>query len=471
MPFIHEDFLLHTETARRLYHSVASKEPILDFHSHLPPGDIAANRQFANLFEIWLEGDHYKWRAMRSNGVPERYCTGDAPAKEKFLAWAKTSPQTLRNPLFHWTQLELKRYFGIDDILSPETAESIWERANSALQHQELSAKGILRHFEVDVSCTVDDPADDLSAHRCIAASKTILHRTQVLPTFRPDRAVAVDRPSLLIPWLERLGEASQTEVRTFPDLLSALKRRHDAFHEIGCRLSDHGIERFGDQTCTEKAASQIFARALAGTPASREEREMFTNFLMLFLARLDFEKGWTKLIHFGAMRNNNTRLNRLVGPDTGFDSIGDWPQCASLAAYLDQLDGENSLPKIILFNANPADNYALGSLIGCYQDGKIAGKVQFGPGWWFLDQKEGMEWQLNTLSNLGLLSRFVGMVTDSRSFMSFPRHEYFRRVLCNLLGRDVEHGEIPNDDSLLVPLVRDLCYGNAQAFLGFDSN
>jgi glucuronate isomerase len=463
MKFIHEDFLLQTRTARRLYHHYAEGEPILDFHCHLSPHDIAENRQFKNLFEIWLEGDHYKWRAMRSNGVDERFCTGNADPFAKFQAWAATVPHTLRNPLYHWTHLELKRYFDIEELLDEASAARVWKEANEQLASPQLSTQGILKKFDVKTVCTTDDPNDDLSAHKAIALSNL---STTVLPAFRPDKALAVDRPEQFIAWLKRLSEASDTDIHNFAALLEALRIRHDYFHTQGCRISDHGMNQSYADFCTEKTAAAIFGRTLKGKPASPAEHAQFGAFMMLFFGRLDAEKGWTKQLHLGALRNNNTRLLRQLGPDTGFDSIGDFPQAAALAVYLDRLDQEKALPKTIIYNNNPADNYVFAAMLGNFQDGAIPGKVQLGAGWWFLDQKEGIEWQLNALSNLGLLSRFVGMITDSRSFMSYPRHEYFRRVLCNLIARDVENGEIPDDDMLIGPMIRNICYGNARQYL-----
>jgi glucuronate isomerase len=464
MKFIHEDFLLQNRTARRLYHQYAEEQPILDYHCHLPPRDIADNRQFRNLFEIWLEGDHYKWRAMRSNGIAERFCTGAADPFAKFQAWAATVPHTLRNPLYHWTHLELKRYFDIEELLDEASAARIWKKANERLASPELSTQGIFKRFDVRIVCTTDDPTDDLSAHKTMARSQC---GTTVLPAFRPDKALGVDHPEQWIPWVKRLSEASDVEVQSLSALLKALRLRHDFFHAQGCRLSDHGMTQAYADFCGEKVAAAIFAKALRKKPASPEEHAQFASFMMLFFGRLDAEKGWTKQLHLGAQRNNNTRALRQLGPDTGFDSIGDYPQAAALAAYLDRLDQEQALPKTIIYNNNPTDNYAFGTMLGNFQDGSMPGKIQLGSGWWFLDQKEGIEWQLNTLSNLGLLSRFVGMITDSRSFMSYPRHEYFRRVLCNLLGRDVENGEMPDDDMLIGPMIRNICYGNAQRYLG----
>ena len=464
MPFIHDDFLLSTKTARRLYHRFAEAEPVFDYHCHLSPGDIARNRQFHNLFEIWLEGDHYKWRAMCTNGVAEKFCTGSATPYEKFLAWAKTVPHTLRNPLYHWTHLELKRYFGISELLDETTVKKIWEKASEQLAKPTLTTHGILKKFKVKVVCTTDDPVDALSDHREFARSG---HSTKMFPAFRPDNALTVHLPAHFNRWIERLAAASNVDVNSFGAFTTALKKRHDFFHSQGCRLSDHGMNHCFADFCSEKVAAGIFDKARRGEPASPEEHTQFASNLMLFFGQLDAKRDWVKQLHLGAMRNNNTRLMKRLGPDTGFDSIGDWPQAKTLAAYLDKLDSENTLPRTIIYNNNPSDNYVFASMIGNFQDGSVPGKVQFGSGWWFLDQKEGMEWQLNALSNLGLLSRFVGMVTDSRSFMSYPRHEYFRRVLCNLIGRDVENGEIPNDEALLGSLIGNVCFGNASRYFG----
>jgi len=463
MKFIHEDFLLQNRTARRLYHQFAEEEPIFDYHCHLSPRDIAENRQFKNLFEIWLEGDHYKWRAMRANGVAERFCTGDAEPFAKFQAWAATVPHTLRNPLYHWTHLELKRYFGIDELLDEESAARVWKKANAQLATAELTTQGILKKFGVTTLCTTDDPTDDLRYHREMAASNLT---TRVLPAFRPDKALAVQDPARFNAWVQALAQASDVDISDFDSFLQALRQRHDFFHAQGCRLSDHGMNQCYADFCSEKTASAIFEKARRVRLVSPEEQEQFASFMMLFFGRLDARKGWTKQLHLGALRNNNRRLLSKLGPDTGFDSIGDFPQASALAAYLDRLDQDDLLPKTIVYNVNPADNYVFATLIGNFQDGTLPGKVQFGAGWWFLDQKEGMEWQLNALSNIGLLSRFVGMVTDSRSFMSYPRHEYFRRVLCNLIGRDIENGEIPEDDALLGPMIRNICYSNARNYL-----
>ncbi len=465
MEFIHDDFLLGTKTARRLYHGYAAGEPILDYHSHLSPGDIAADRRFNDLFEIWLEGDHYKWRAMRANGIPERFCTGDAAHFEKFLAWARTVPSALRNPLYNWTHLELKRYFDIGVLLDESSAHAVWDRANILLQSADLTARGILRRFNVRALCTVDDPCDDLKYHQVIAASEKTF---SVFPTFRPDGAFAVDSAEEFNSWLGRLEAASNIDISSLDDFLPALKQRHEYFHAQGGRLSDHGLKYCPSALCTEQQASAVFAKVRAGVSATTEETEKFASYLLLFLGRLDAEKGWTKQLHLGALRNVNTRRTRELGADKGFDGIGDWNQIEALCSFLDKLDQEHALPKTIIYNLNPADNYACATAIGSFQEGPVAGKIQFGSAWWFLDQKEGIEWQLNALSNTGLLSRFVGMVTDSRSFMSFPRHEYFRRVFCNLLGREVENGELPDDETLLGAMVQNVCFRNAEQYFGF---
>ncbi len=466
MPFIHEDFLLETKTARHLYHKYAEPQPILDFHSHLSPQQIAENRRFGNLFEIWLEGDHYKWRAMRANGVAERFCTGDASPEEKFQAWAATVPRCLRNPLYHWTHLELKRYFGTDELLDEKTARAVWKQSNELLASDDLRVHGILAKFQVRALCTTDDPANDLKAHAQIAASGL---PTRVYPTFRPDRALGVSLPAKFNPWVEKLSEVSNTHIGKFTDFLDALRKRHRDFHAAGCRLSDHGLTHCYAEHSTESSACAIFARARSGHGANAEERSEFASYMMDFFGHLDAEAGWTKQLHLGANRNVNTRACQSLGPDTGYDSIGDWPQARALGAYLDRLEKVNALPKMIVYNVNPSENYAIASTIGSFQDGNGPGKIQFGSAWWFLDQKLGMEDQINTLSNVGLLSRFVGMLTDSRSFMSFPRHEYFRRILCNLLGREIETGEIPDREDMVGSMIEDICYRNASRYFGLD--
>ena len=386
--------------------------------------------------------------------------------EEKFLAWARTVPATLRNPLYHWTHLELKRYFGIDELLDANSAARIWEQANALLATPELSAHGILGKFKVKAVCTTDDPTDDLAWHKAIAASPLA---TKVFPCFRPDKALNVHAPELFNPWVDRLAEVSDTHIATLADFTTALRKRHDFFHQMGARLSDHGITHAYANFPPEAEASAIFGRARAGHAATHEEHARFAAHMMLVFGRLDAEKGWTKQLHLGARRNNNTRRFHEMGADTGWDSIGDYAQGDALGCYLDRLDQENALPKTVIYNLNPADNYVIATTIGNFQDGITAGKIQFGSGWWFLDQKEAMQWQMNALSNCGLISRFLGMLTDSRSFMSYPRHEYFRRVLCDLFGRDIENGELPDNDELVGPVIRDICYGNAHRFLGLN--
>jgi glucuronate isomerase len=463
LTFVTEKFLLHSETARRLYQDYAAPQPILDYHSHLSSADVAEDRRFQNLFEIALEGDHYKWRAMRANGVPERFCTGDATPKEKFMAWARTVPHALRNPLYDWTHLELKRYFAIDDLLDENTADMIWERANSTLQHGDLTARGILRKFNVRVLCTSDDPCDSLEHHCQVNRSDSGF---RMFPTFRPDKALRVSDPEAFNAWVKRLEEASGVRISDLKSFLRALESRHTYFHENGCRLSDHGLDYCYATPCTESRAAGVFTDARAGKSVSAEDHEAFASFLMLFFGRLDANRNWTKQLHLGALRNVNTRRRRELGADTGYDSIGDWPQAAALSKYLDLLERESALPRTIIYNNNPADNYVFATAIGNFQDSTTAGKIQFGSGWWFLDQKDGIKWQLDALSSVGLLSRFVGMVTDSRSFMSFPRHEYFRRVLCNLLGAEIERGELPNDEKLIGSMIQNICFHNAQSYL-----
>jgi glucuronate isomerase len=466
MSFVHDDFLLQSEAAQRLFHDYAAEQPVFDSHSHLPAAEIAENHRFRDLTEIWLEGDHYKWRLMRANGVAERYATGDASPFEKFLAWAKNVPSTLRNPLYHWTHLELKRYFGYEGLLNEHTAGSVWERANSLLATDDFRAKGILRRFRVRVLCTTDDPSSDLAAHRRINESESDL---RIYPTFRPDKALAVDQPESFNSWVNRLEAAGNTQIGRLADFLDALNERHEAFHRQGGRLSDHALARCYSLPSTERQAAEIFRRARGGQAASPEDHAGFAAFLMLFFGRLDAERGWTKQLHLGALRSVNSRQLNALGPDTGFDSIGDWPQAQSLCAYLDLLERENALPKMILYNANPVDNYVFATSGGSFQDAVAQGKIQLGTAWWFLDHKDGIEYQLNALSNTGLLSRFVGMVTDSRSFMSFPRHEYFRRVLCNLLGGEIERGELPRDWALIGGLVRDVSFENARRYFGLE--
>jgi glucuronate isomerase len=467
MAFLDDDFLLHGASARRLYHEHAAAQPILDFHSHLPPADVAADRRFETLFDVWLEGDHYKWRAMRANGIAEPYCTGDASPYDKFLAWAATVPQCVRNPLYHWTHLELRRYFGIEELLDASSAPRVWECANERLRDASFRATGILRRFDVRVLCTTDDPADPLVHHDTISSRAQGL---RVYPTFRPDAALRVDSPVEFVAWVQRLGAQADVHVGSLPQFLDALSRRHDAFHAAGARLSDHGLPYCHARPCAEGEASRIFDRAMSGDAATPDEHERFASFLMLFFGHLDARKGWTKQLHLGARRNVNTRMERSLGRDSGFDSMGDWPQVNALAAYLDALDQDSALPRTIVYNSNPADTYPMATMIGGFQDGEIPGKVQLGSAWWFLDQKHGIEAHLDALSHTGLLSRFVGLVTDSRSFMSFPRHEYFRRVLCNILGSEVDRGELPHDFALIGGMVEAICYGNAERYLRFEA-
>ena len=466
MDFINDDFLLQTETSRRLYRDYAAAEPILDYHSHLPASDIAEDRQFQNLSEIWLEGDHYKWRAMRANRVPERYCTGDASPYDKFVAWAGTVPYALRNPLYHWTHLELKRYFGIGELLDENNAQRVWDRANRCLLEDGLTARAILKKFQVRALCTSDDPCDDLAHHRALGTAGM---ECRIYPTFRPDNALLVHLPEKFNPWIGRLERACNREISSFADFLDVLKQRHDHFHSVGTRLSDHGLPYCYATPCADSEANRIFAKVRTGQAASEDEHEGFASLLMLFFGRLDAIRGWTKQSHLGALCDVNTRALRQVGPNAGFDTIGDANQTARLCAYLGLLDREHALPRTILYNVNPSDNHAFAAAAGNFQDGSVAGKIQFGSAWWFLDQKEGIEAQLNALSNTGLLARFIGMVTDSRSFMSFPRHEYFRRALCNLLGNDVEAGNLPKDEKLLGSLVRSVCFENARQYLGLE--
>ena len=463
MSFLNDNFLLKSELARTLYHTAAA-EPILDYHTHLPPQDIAQNRKFNNLFEAWLEGDHYKWRAMRTNGVPEEYITGKIDPWEKFQCWAKTVPYTLRNPLYHWTHLELRRYFDIHTLLNEHTARHIWDEANEKLQSPELTTQGILKKFNVAAVCTTDDPTDSLEHHRSLAAQD---FSTKVFPTFRPDKAFAVDQPVAFNKWIAKLEQVSGLDCSRFDGFLAAIENRHAYFHSFGCRLSDHGLEAMYQGPCSEVQAAMIFDLARAGKPASPQHTQAFGFNLMMFLGRLDHQRGWTKQLHLGAIRNNNLYLMDKLGPDTGSDSVGDFPQARVLSQYLGALAKEEKLPKVILYNLNPADNYVFASMVGNFQDGVTPGKLQFGSAWWFSDQLEAMRWQIDALSNNGLLSRFVGMLTDSRSFLSYPRHEYFRRLLCGMLGEDVEHGAVPHDVEMLMNLVRNICFRNAHGYFG----
>jgi glucuronate isomerase len=463
-PLIHEDFLLQSDAARELYHGYAKGEAIYDYHCHVPPAQVLANHQFGDLAEIWLGGDHYKWRAMRANGVAERLCTGDAPAREKFSAWVATLPHALGNPLYHWSHLELARYFGIHEAINPAAEEGIWSAANARLPS--LRVHDILAANRVAVICTTDDPADSLEIHAQIRQSGL---KTRVYPAFRPDKALGVGHAGAFNAWVERLAGAARTPVASFEDFVGALKTRHDDFHAAGCRLSDHGLETALAEPCTAAEADAIFQSVRAGLSANPEATAKFGSFLMLQFGRWDAARGWTKQLHLGALRSTNRRMLRQLGPDTGFDSIGDTPQAKPLARYLDSLDDTGELPKMVLYNLNPADNYVFATMAGNFQEGPVPGKIQFGSGWWFLDQKEAMEWQLSALAHLGLLSRFVGMLTDSRNFLCYPRHEYFRRVLCNHLGGQMERGELPDDLALIGGMVKRICFANAQEFFGLE--
>lgn len=466
MTFLHDDYLLTTPTARELYHGVAKSAPIIDYHNHLSPKDIAENRRFDNLAQIWLEGDHYKWRAMRAAGVNEDLITGKNTTDfEKFKAWAGTVPKTLRNPLYTWTHLELRRHFGINDLLEPQSAEKIWHTAREQLAHGPLTVHGLLKKMNVEVVCTTDDPADSLEWHE--KAAKTGI-ATKVLPTFRPDKAFTVNDAKGFNAWCDKLAAAANTHIADFAGFLAALSRRHDDFHAIGCRLTDHGLTTVFATDATDAEVAAVFAKVRAGADATHEEREKFSTAVMLHVARLNAAKGWTMQLHMGAIRNLNTRLLRRIGADAGVDSVGDGLHALPLAWFLDRLDRDNALPKTIIYNLNPADNTMVAAMIGCFQDGITPGKVQFGSGWWFLDQEDGMRAQIEQLSQLGLLSQFVGMLTDSRSFLSFPRHELFRRILCGLLGDDVALGRIPDRRDYLEPMVRDICHDNAARYFGF---
>lgn len=463
--FMEENFLLHTKTAQDLYHNHAAKMPIFDYHCHINPKQIADDVRFENITQIWLYGDHYKWRAMRTNGVDEKYCTGDATDWEKFEKWAETVPNTLRNPLFHWTHLELKKFFGIEKILSPETAREIWDLCNEKLNSPGYSVRGIIRMANVHTICTTDDPVDSLEYHRQIKESG---FEVQVLPAWRPDKAMAVENVTTFNQYIDLLADVAGMNISTFDDLLSALDKRHAFFHENGCRLSDHGLETAIAEDYTKAEIETIFRKIRGGKELAFSEILQFKSAMLYEFGVMDHSRGWAQQFHIGALRNNNTRLFRKLGADVGFDSIGDFEIARPLSRLLDKLDIENKLAKTILYNLNPRDNELIGTMIGNFQDGSVPGKMQFGSGWWFLDQKDGMEKQMNALSNLGLLSRFVGMLTDSRSFLSYTRHEYFRRTLCNLLGNDVENGEIPNDMKLLGQMVENISFNNANNYFNF---
>ena len=465
--FIHEDFLLETDVAKELYHQYAAPQPIIDYHCHLDPAYIAKDHQFDNLGELWLEDDHYKWRAMRANGINERYCTGKETSDwEKFEKWAETVPYTMRNPLYHWTHLELKTAFDVDELLNPESAKHIFDVCSEKLRKPEFSARGLMKHYNVEVICTTDDPIDSLEHH--IALQKEGFE-IKVLPTWRPDKAMAVENATEYRKYVEKLSEVSGVEINSFNDLIAALRNRHDFFSSVGCKLSDHGMEEPYAEDYTQSEIDAIFNKVYGGKSLSKEEIVKFKSIMLHEGAIMDWEKGWTQQIHYGVIRNNNTRLFNKVGADTGFDSMGDFTVAKNMRRFLDKLDINDKLTKTIIYNLNPQDNELIATMIGNFQDGSMAGKMQFGSGWWFLDQKTGMEAQLNSLSNLGLLSRFVGMLTDSRSFTSYPRHEYFRRILCNLIGNDVEKGLLPASEMEFIgKMVKDISYNNAKSFFNF---
>lgn len=469
--FMHEDFLLDTDTARGLYHEVARELPIIDYHCHLPPEQVADDHQFRSLSEIWLEGDHYKWRAMRANGIFERCCTGNASDWEKFEAWAKTVPATLRNPLYHWTHLELAFPFGVRDrLLNPRTARGIYEECNVQLQQKHFSAQGLLKQFRVQVVCTTDDPTDSLQPHLSHGKHKGhAAPATKLLPTWRPDAAMALGDLVAYGSWLEQLETCSNTRIVKYTDLIAALDIRHQFFHAAGCRLSDRGLDTVPRFASTEQEATAIFDKARTRRELTAGEQEGFRGRLLHDLALMDHSRGWVMQLHMGALRSVNTRLVGQVGINTGFDSIGDSLMAKPLARMLDALDQTDQLPRTILYNLNPRDNEMVATMAGNFQDGSVAGKIQYGSAWWFLDQLDGMTRQLDALSNQGLLSRFVGMLTDSRSFLSYSRHDYFRRLFCNLLGTDVKRGLLPNDQRLLGDLVRGVCFENAHQYFRFD--
>ena len=462
--FMDEDFLLTNETAVKLYHQYAKDMPIYDFHCHLSPKEIYENKRFKNITEIWLYGDHYKWRLMRANGIDEKYITGNADDYDKFMAYAKTIPLAIGNPIYHWTHLELQRYFGIYDLLNEKTANSIWERANEIINQKDFSARNIFKKSNVKVVITTDDPTDSLEYHIKLKEEKKF--DVKVLPAFRPDKGLNIEKEDFL-QWLKKLEEVTGKEINNYEDFLQALEKRIEFFHSVGCRISDHALDYVFYQKVSKQEVEKIFKKALMRQHLTKEEIDSFKTYTMIFLGKKYAELNWVMQLHIGAMRNNNTKMYRNLGPDTGYDSIGDFPIAYSLARLLDSLDVEDALPKTILYTLNPAANYVIATMIGNFQDGKIPGKMQFGAAWWFNDNKDGIKDQLKSLANLGLLGRFVGMVTDSRSFLSYTRHEYFRRVLCDLIGEWVENGEVPNDIELLGKIVQDISFNNASEYVG----
>ena len=465
--FMGKNFLLQTETAKKLYHQYAEGQPIIDYHCHLVPAMVADDYQFRSLTEIWLGGDHYKWRALRTNGIDEKYITGKETSDwEKFEKWAETVPYTMRNPLYHWTHLELKTGFGVEKLLSPRTAREIYEECTAKLQTPEYSARNLMRKYKVEVVCTTDDPVDSLEHH---IKTRNDGFEIKMLPTWRPDKAMAVENPFAFRSYIETLSNVSGVSISNFDDLIAALRKRQDFFAEQGCKLSDHGMEEFYAEDYTENEIKAIFNKVYGGQELNYYEILQFKSAMLVIFAEMDWEKGWTQQFHYGVIRNNNTRLFNQIGADTGFDSIGTFLTAKAMSKFLDRLDEQNKLTKTIIYNLNPSDNEMVATMIGNFQDGSLAGKIQFGSGWWFLDQKDGMEKQMNTLSMLGLLSRFVGMLTDSRSFLSYPRHEYFRRTLCNLIGNDVENGLLPAEElDFLGQMVENISYYNAKNFFKF---
>ncbi len=464
--FLDENFLLETKTAEKLYHDYAKQMPVIDYHCHLPPDQIADDKQFDNITQIWLYGDHYKWRAMRANGIEESYCTGNQSDYDKFQKWAETVPYTLRNPLYHWTHLELQRYFDVHQVLNKDTAPTIYDECSAKLQTPQYSVRNLLRKMNVKMVCTTDDPADTLEHHQKI---KDDGFEIPILPAWRPDNAMNVGNAQTFISYVQKVEAASNTSISNFTNYLDVLKNRHDFFASMGCSVSDHGLEAIYADDYTDTELNAIFDKIYLGNELSVSEQNKFRSAMLVIFAQWDHEKGWVQQFHLGAIRNNNSRLLKTLGADVGVDSIGDFPQGRSLSKFLDRLDINNQLTKTILYNLNPADNELFATMIGNFNDGTIAGKIQWGSSWWFLDQKDGMTKQINTLSNMGLLSRFIGMLTDSRSFLSFPRHEYFRRILCNLFGNDIENGELPNDIEWVGKIVQDICFHNANHYFGFE--